>query len=43
MEKKDLIVRFSGDTSKVEEAFQEIIGKAAELGFIGSDLSKKIG
>ena len=41
MEKKDLIVRFSGDTSKVEEAFQEIIGKAAELGLIGSDLSIK--
>lgn len=38
MEEKDLIIRFSGDNSKVEEAFQEIIEKSAELGLIGSDL-----
>lgn len=38
MGEKDLIVRFSGDNSKVKEAFQEIIEQAAELGLIGSDL-----
>ncbi len=39
MEEKDLIVRFSGDNSKVEEAFHEIMEQAAELGLIGNDLS----
>lgn len=38
MKERDLIVRFSGDNSKVEEAFHEIIEQAAELGLIGSDL-----
>jgi len=38
MKEKDLIVRFSGDTSKVKKAFQEIIEQATELGLIGSDL-----
>ena len=39
MQEKDIIVRFSGDNSKVKEAFAEIIEQAAELGLISEDLN----
>ncbi|WP_354624932.1 hypothetical protein [Psychromonas sp. MME2] len=38
MEKKSIIARFSGENAKVEEAFNEIIQQAEELGLIGEDL-----
>ncbi|CAI1738563.1 hypothetical protein [Serratia proteamaculans] len=38
MQEKDIIVRFSGEDSKVREAFTEIIEQATELGLIGDDL-----
>ena len=39
MQEKDIIVRFSGDNSKVKEAFAEIIEQAAELGLISGNYS----
>lgn len=39
MEEKDIIVRFSGENTKVKEAFNEIIERASELGLIGEDLN----
>lgn len=41
MDEKDILVRLSGDATKVSEAFSEIIEKAAEIGLIGEDLNIK--